>query len=109
MKKVLTLIAVAILATSCGNTKYVNCDAYKTHYKPVKAEKHKHHVKCDAYSSNGIIIKPTGDNEGRPYYSVYMPDGTVHEYMYAEEIARGLTENNWSPDEDLILAYANQE
>ena len=38
-----------------------------------------------------------------------MPNGTVHEYMYAEEIARGLSEDNWSADEDLILSYANQE
>ena len=108
MKKLITLTIVALIFASCGGTKYVQCDAYKTHYKAVKPEKHKH-VKCDAYSSNGIVITPTGDNEGRPYYSVYMSDGTVHEYMYAEEIARGLLENNWTPDEDLILAYANQE
>jgi hypothetical protein len=108
MTKFITLAIIAIVLTSCGGTKYVQCDAYKTHYKPIKPEKHKH-VKCDAYSSNGIVIKLTGDNEGRPYYSVYMSDGTVHEYMYAEEIARGLLENNWTPDEDLILAYANQE
>lgn len=108
MTKFITLAIIAIVLTSCGGTKYVQCDAYKTRYKAVKPEKHKH-VKCDAYSSNGIVIKLTGDNEGRPYYSVYMSDGTVHEYMYAEEIARGLLENNWTPDEDLILAYANQE
>jgi hypothetical protein len=88
MKKLISFAIVAIVLASCGSTKYVD---------------------CDAYSSTGIIIKPTGDNEGRPYYSVYMSDGTIHEYMYAEEIARGLTENNWTPDEDLILAYANQE
>ena len=97
MKKLITLTIVALIFASCGGTKYVQCDAYKTHYKAIKPEKHKH-VKCDAYSSNGIVIKLTGDNEGRPYYSVYMSDGTVHEYMYAEEIARGLLENNWSAD-----------
>jgi len=88
MKKLITLTIAALIFASCANTKKIG---------------------CDAYSSTGIIIKPTGDNEGRPYYSVYMSDGTVHEYMYAEEIARGLLENNWSADEDLILAYANQE
>jgi hypothetical protein len=78
MKKVITVIAVALTFAACTNT-------------------------------NEITIKLTGDNEGRSYYSVYMPNGTVHEYMYAEEIARGLSEDNWSADEDLILSYANQE
>lgn len=49
MTKFITLAIIAIVLTSCGGTKYVQCDAYKTHYKPIKAEKHKHH-KCDAYN-----------------------------------------------------------
>ena len=89
MKKIITLIAVALTFAACTNTKEIQC--------------------IDAYSSIDITINLTGDNEGRPYYSVYMSNGTVHEYMYAEEIARGLLEDNWSADEDLILAYANQE
>lgn len=44
------IITVLIAMSSCGSTKYVNCDAYKTQYKPLKAEKHKHHIKCDAYN-----------------------------------------------------------
>ena len=62
MKK-LVLLSVAILVavgTSFANdgiklkkhkkrTRYVQCDAYKTQYKPIKAEKHKHHT-CDAYN-----------------------------------------------------------
>jgi hypothetical protein len=38
--------------SSCGSTKYVNCDAYKVQHKPIKAEKHKHHHHnlCDAYN-----------------------------------------------------------
>ena len=88
MKKLISFAILAITLASCGETKY---------------------IECDPYSNNEILIKSTGDNEGRQYYSVYMPDGTIHEYMYAEEIARGLTENNWTADEDLILAYANQE
>lgn len=46
----ISIITLAILLTSCGSTKYVDCDAYKTHYKPLKAERHHgHHIKCDAY------------------------------------------------------------
>jgi hypothetical protein len=43
---------LALALSSCGSTKYVNCDAYKTQYKPIKAEKHKHHHHklCDAYN-----------------------------------------------------------
>ncbi len=47
-----TMIIVTIIfaMTSCANTKkYYNCDAYKTHYKPIKAEKHRHAL-CDAYN-----------------------------------------------------------
>jgi hypothetical protein len=49
----LAIVATLALAlTSCKSTKYVNCDAYKTHHKPLKAEKHKHHHHnlCDAYN-----------------------------------------------------------
>ena len=44
------ILTMLIGMSSCGSTKYVDCDAYKTHYKPLKAEKHKHHIKCDAYN-----------------------------------------------------------
>ena len=45
------LILATALLSSCGNTKYVKCDAYKTQYKPIKAERHHgHHIKCDAYN-----------------------------------------------------------
>jgi len=88
MKKIILFAILAIVLASCNSTKYV---------KPIWVP--------HTYSSTNIIIKPTGDNEGRPYYSVYMPNGIVHEYMYAEEIARGLLENNWAADEDLILTH----
>lgn len=55
--RVLSIMYVMIILTmlfaamsSCGNTKYVSCDAYKTQHKPLKAEKHKHHKLCDAYN-----------------------------------------------------------
>lgn len=43
------IIALLLAMASCKSTKYVNCDAYKTHYKPIKADKHKHGL-CDAYN-----------------------------------------------------------
>lgn len=50
MKKLITVTAIIVAMTSCKSTKYFECDAYKTHYKPIKADKHKHHGKCDAYN-----------------------------------------------------------
>ena len=47
---VMIILTMLFSMSSCGNTKYVSCDAYKTQYKPLKAEKHKHHIKCDAYN-----------------------------------------------------------
>jgi len=45
------LILATALLSSCGSAKYVKCDAYKTQYKPIKAERHHgHHIKCDAYN-----------------------------------------------------------
>jgi hypothetical protein len=45
------ILTMLLGMSSCSSTKYVNCDAYKTHYKPIKADKHKrHHHTCDAYN-----------------------------------------------------------
>lgn len=46
------ILTMLLGMSSCGSTKYVNCDAYKTQHKPIKAEKHKHHHHklCDAYN-----------------------------------------------------------
>lgn len=45
------ILATAMLSSSCSSTKYVNCDAYKTHYPKIKADKHRsHHHTCDAYN-----------------------------------------------------------
>jgi|LauGreDrversion4_2_1035121.scaffolds.fasta_scaffold01193_14 hypothetical protein len=45
------ILATAILTSSCGSTKYVKCDAYKTQYPKLKAERHHgRHIKCDAYN-----------------------------------------------------------
>ena len=62
MKKLVLLVMVSVMAigTSFANdgvkklkkhkrVKYHQCDAYKTQYKPLKAERHKHHT-CDAYN-----------------------------------------------------------
>ena len=46
----LIIITIIFAMTSCGSTKkYYNCDAYKTHYKPLKVDKHRHGL-CDAYN-----------------------------------------------------------
>jgi hypothetical protein len=46
------ILTMLLGMSSCGSTKYVNCDAYKVQHKPIKAEKHKHHHHklCDAYN-----------------------------------------------------------
>jgi len=44
------ILATAMLSSSCSSTKYVSCDAYKVQYPKLKAEKHRHHIKCDAYN-----------------------------------------------------------
>ena len=44
------ILATAMLSSSCSSTKYIKCDAYKTQYKPIKADKHKGHKLCDAYN-----------------------------------------------------------
>jgi hypothetical protein len=46
------IITLLLVMASCKTTKYHTCDAYKTHYKPLKPEKHKnhHHKLCDAYN-----------------------------------------------------------
>jgi|688.fasta_scaffold02394_7 hypothetical protein len=49
MKKLILLITVFTVLVSCKSTKYSSADCYKTQYKPLKAEKHKH-VQCDAYN-----------------------------------------------------------
>lgn len=49
MKKIILFIAVSTALISCKSTKYSTADCYKTHYKPVKVDKHKH-AKCDAYN-----------------------------------------------------------
>lgn len=49
----------------------------------------------------GITIIETGDVDGRPTYSVLFQDGKALDYLYAEEIERGLATNKWGYDEDL--------
>jgi len=35
----ISIVTIAILLTSCGSTKYVDCDAYKTRQHAVKSTK----------------------------------------------------------------------
>lgn len=63
MKKLVLLLVVSVMAigTSLANdgiklkkhkkrTRYVQCDAYKTQYAPIKPERHHKHHTCDAYN-----------------------------------------------------------
>lgn len=58
--------------------------------------------------SDNIIITEESDDDGRPTFNVKLPDGTVHEHFYAEEIAHSLITGTWQTDEDLRLAYASE-
>lgn len=48
----ISILTIAILLSSCKSTKHFECDAYKTHYKALKPERHKshHNQLCDAYN-----------------------------------------------------------
>ena len=63
MKKLVLLVMVSVMAigTSFANdgvkklkkhkrARYHTCDAYKTHYAPIKPERHHNHGLCDAYN-----------------------------------------------------------
>jgi uroporphyrinogen-III synthase len=62
MKKLVLLSAAILVAVGTSfaqdgkpkklkkrKVRYHQCDAYKTHYAPIKPERHKHHT-CDAYN-----------------------------------------------------------
>ena len=44
------ILTMLLGMSSCKSTKYHSCDAYKTQYKTLKPEKHRHHGLCDAYN-----------------------------------------------------------
>jgi hypothetical protein len=63
MKKLVLLVMVSVMAigTSFANdgvkklkkhkrARYHTCDAYKTHYAPIKQDRHRSHGLCDAYN-----------------------------------------------------------
>jgi hypothetical protein len=50
-----------------------------------------------------IILIPTDSVDGRPTYSVLLPDGTAMDSMYPEEIALSLNEGVWQYNETLKL------
>jgi hypothetical protein len=50
-----------------------------------------------------IILIPTDSVDGRPTYSVLLPDGTAMDGMYPEEIALSLNEGVWQYNETLTL------
>lgn len=51
-----------------------------------------------------ITISFTDTSEdGRPFYDVYVSDSLVANYLYAEEIAKGLIDGRWKYDETLEI------
>ncbi len=49
------------------------------------------------------IISENADKEGRPMFTVKLPNGKTLEHMYAEEIAQGLLDGKWIYDEAMTL------
>ena len=49
------------------------------------------------------IVSENTDKEGRPMFTVKLPNGKTIEHMYAEEIAQGLLDGKWIYDEDMTL------
>ena len=54
-------------------------------------------------SGNTICITQNDSANGHPTYTVKLPNGKVIDYMYAEEISKGLSTGKWEYDEDLTL------
>jgi hypothetical protein len=52
---------------------------------------------------DAIIISEHSDNDGRPMFTVKLPNGTTLQHVYAEEIAQGLLDGQWKYDEDMTL------
>lgn len=63
MKKLVLLSAAVLVAVGTSfagdgiklkknkkRTRYHQCDAYKTHYAPIKPDRHRSHGLCDAYN-----------------------------------------------------------
>lgn len=55
-----------------------------------------------------IIRKEDGRNDGRPMFTVRLPNDSVYTHMYAEEVASGLLTGAWTYDETLDLKVDEQ-
>jgi hypothetical protein len=62
---------------------------------------------CRPDDSDQIIITEESD-EDRPMFTVKLPNGTVYEHFYAEEIAHSLITGKWEHDEDLRVTPASE-
>lgn len=63
---------------------------------------------CKHNIPNSIVLVKTDSNDHRPVYTVIFEDDKTEDYMYAEEIAYGLTTGIWRSDEDLKIAYDSE-
>ena len=58
-------------------------------------------------NSDSIVITEESDEE-RPMFTVKLPNGTIHEHFYAEEIAQGLLDGKWKTNEDLTITETSE-
>jgi hypothetical protein len=58
--------------------------------------------------SDIIVINEYDSTDNRPMFTVVLPNGTVHDHMFAEEVAQGLIDGKWYRCEDIRLAYMSE-
>lgn len=56
----------------------------------------------EAMPKNSFLIIPSDSVDNRATFSVIFPDNKALDYLYFEELQRGILTNNWSYDEDLV-------
>ena len=56
---------------------------------------------------NAVMIIKSKVIDGRQTFNVLFKDGKVLDNMYGEEVLNGLTNENWSYDEDMTINEVN--
>lgn len=92
-KPLITLIVLIIIAIGCV---VYNLPKHTSGHKPVK--------RTQKFIDVTIVLQFTDTtDDGRPMYSVMLPDNKVLDAMYPEEIAQSLIEGEWHYNEDLRI------
>jgi hypothetical protein len=58
--------------------------------------------------SNITIISENDSTDSRPMFTVKLANGTIHDHMFAEEIAQGLLNGKWTRNEDLTITETSE-